>query len=176
MPKANSVGSTKTVASKGRLPQPGPEREEAEEQQEEASGGQSRADLFAGAKPAEGFEFPLGQYMSDLTECTFLIEGEKESVMFKYEVTEGEQEGKGPNAFYNFFDDKGEQQRGIEFFKKDIITLGYDAEEFVDAYREGREAFADRLRVLGDERHAVVIDVKKNAKGYTNVFLKGLQQ
>jgi len=176
MPQKQPVGKATTKPTQSRsLPKPGPEAEQ-EQEQSQPTGGQSRADLFRAAPKAAGFDFPLGQYTAILVECGTIREGEREAVCFKYEVNDGgEQDGKVACAFFNFFDENGKQQRGMEFFKKDIETLEEDADSFIEAYAEGPEAFDDRLRVLGDERKECVIEVKKN-KGYTNVFLQGLAQ
>lgn len=176
MPSRQPVGTAKTTSSRA-LPKPGPEKGQAEEEQEQQpSGGRSRADLFRSAPKAEGFNFPVGQYTAILVECTALREGEKESLCFKYEVNDGgEQDGKSVCAFYNFFDENGVQQRGMEFFKKDIETLEEDVNAFIEAYADSTDAFDDRLRVLAEERKECVIEVKKS-KGYTNTYLQGLAQ
>lgn len=176
MPSKQPVGNAKTTSTR-KLPAAGPTRDEQEPaQQEAAAGGRSRADMFRNAPKAEGFDFPVGQYTGILHECVFLVDGEKESVQFKVEVNDGgEQDGKTVSMFYNFFDENGKQMRGMEFFKKDIDTLEEDVDAFVEAYAEGNDAFVDRLRMLGDERKEVVIEVKKKG-GYTNVYLQGLTQ
>lgn len=183
MPVKSSVGSVGKPQATTRLPRPGPEATQQQEAPEEgAVSGKSRAALFDEAPVEKGFDFPVGQYFGVITECNFLKEGEKESVQFKVEVEEGEQAGKEVSMFYNFFNEKGEQQRGMGFFKKDIVTLGEEVTEFTGAYAEcdadngDFTPFEDRLRLLADERKRVVIDVKKGQKGYTNVYLQGLQQ
>lgn len=180
MPAKQNSGASKTVTSR-KLPAAGPAQEEQQEHEEQAaSGGQSRADLFRNAAKAEGFNFPPGQYTAILNDCSVLRDGEKETVMWKYEVNDGgEQDGKTVCAFYNFFNEDGEQQRGMEFFKKDIETLEEDVDAFVESYCEGSDSFDDRLRILAEERKECVIDVKqtKGQKGtFTNVYLQGLSQ
>lgn len=178
MPAKQPVGSSKGRTSTRKLPAAGPAAGEQEQEQEQTQslGGQSRADLFRNAPKAEGFDFPVGQYVGILTDCVVLTDGQKESVQFKVEVDDGgEQDGKTVSMFYNFFDENGTQMRGMEFFKKDIETLEEEVDSFIEAYSDSPAAFEDRLRVLAEERKRVVIEVKKKGQ-YTNVYLQGLSQ
>lgn len=172
MPNRTTVGTSAKPAA--RLPKPGPEEEQ---QQPTPSRGKSRADMFDEAPTEKGFDFPVGTHLAHLIECSLLIDGEKESVEFKIEVDEGEEHaGREGRTWFNFFDDKGEPMRGIGFFNAALENLGKDVQESKAAYREGREAFEDFLRNLGEERLPIVIECKEGKGGYKNIYIKGLQQ
>lgn len=168
MPVKNPIGkpAPKVAGTSRTLPKPGPAP--AEDEQEEQQPTMSKEDAFDSAEPESGFGIPNGNYIVHLVKCVVdKSKAPKETVQFHYEVAEGDQEGKTVVSFYNLYDAKGEQMRGIGFLKRDCEMLGQPAFR----YAELEEA----MQTLEAERLQCNISVKQNGQ-WTNVFLQGLAE
>lgn len=162
--------ATKPAARKPNVPtrtlaKPGPAPAEDEPTQ---GGAVSKEDAFDNAEPESGFGLPNGQYVAHLVKCEVDRKTmPKESVVFDYEIAEGEQEGKTVKAWYNLFDAKGVAMKGIGYFKRDMEVLGQPSFKLAD--------IDEALQTLESERVMVNITGKQNGP-YYNVFLQGLAQ
>jgi hypothetical protein len=166
--KQTLVKKTAPASTSRTLPKPGPNP--ADEEQEETTGrASSKEEAFDNAEPESGFGVPNGNYIANLVGAKLEKDesSEKESVMFEYEIKEGEAEGKTIKAWYSLFDKDGNQMKGMGFFKRDMEVLGQPSFKYAE--------IEDALQQLESERVEVNINVKQNGQ-WTNVYLQGLAQ
>lgn len=168
MPIKQTIAKKPAPASTARtLPKPGPSQI-PEDENENTGGAISKEDAFDNAEPESGFSIPNGNYIANLVGAKLdRSAAPKESVVFDYEIKEGEAEGKTIKAWYNLFDKDGQPMKGMGFFKRDMEVLGQPSFK----YAEIEEA----LQQLESERVEVNINVKQNGQ-WTNVYLQGLAQ
>lgn len=96
--------------------------------------GSSFASVFASAPVAEDAGaggYPPGRHVVNIT--GYVREGdedEKCSVYFETEGPEGSEiEGLSSRIYWNLLDDGGEASKGMEFFKRDIVKMGYSLDD-----------------------------------------------
>jgi hypothetical protein len=162
----------RTVGGSKPLPPSGPAGDEQEEPQTRRAS--SKADAFNSQASATGMSVPVGNYVGHIVAAKRTVEDEpsqKEFIKIDYEVAEGEHEGKVVPAWYNLFNKEGVPQRGGEFFKRDVVTLGVREEGKEPTYEEIDQV----LEEIADARPLCNFTCKLN-NGYYNIFLQGLAE
>ena len=153
---------------------------EAEEKEEKKAKGGKKVDAFAEqlrktkAASAGGF-LADGDYEGLITEINYKENEEKgDSVGVKYTVVNNSDEdlnGKSAVSFYNVTTPEGEASQGLEYLKRDLISLGIE-EDDLDAVAS-KEEFIDLLNNLAEEQKWVEFKVTTR-KGFSNVFLQSV--
>jgi hypothetical protein len=171
MPAKTPIGkpAPRPASTSRTLPKPGPTPVQQEEDEQQETGEvQSKEDAFDNAEPEVGFGIPNGGYRAHLVKCVVDRQAmPKESVMFGYEIAEGDFEGKQINSWYNLFDKEGKAMKGIGYFKRDCEVLGQPSFKLAE--------IDEAMQNLEQERLLCNINVKQNGQ-WTNVFLQGLAE
>jgi hypothetical protein len=133
----------------------------------------SKADLFNKVKPGASGVFPAGKHEMRIIEAELQVkDDDSESVMFKYEGTEGDVEGKTVCQWYGILtapNDNGEVEagKGVGFLRRDLEILGFEES---DTEYDNLEA---TLEALVEKAPLVATNVKLNGQ-YTNVYIQKL--
>lgn len=155
-----------------------------EDESEEDSGkmaAKSKAPSWNKAKPAQqsAVGLPVGNWEALAYTGACVVEGKGIQAYIEYVgVHDDDVNGKTQRAYYTLKDDKGVWTEGTTYFKRDLITLGFEEEDLEVADDSDDEEFAEAitkiLKKLRKREPWVSIKIKDGKGGYTRLFLNGL--
>lgn len=142
-------------------------KKRASEEENEAGGGESRAQAFDDTKPLGAIDG--GKYVALIAEMTLQKPDEKgQSARVTYEIaTDGEFRGQKVTQFYKLFEADESIGKGAAFLKRDLAVLGQSDVKFGDLEEVFEQIVADQI--------GCNVQVKQNGQ-FTNVYLNGVTE
>lgn len=161
-----------------------PAKDEPEPKQKSAksSGTRSLMAAFNSRKPAANtMGLPIGSHECLVAGGEAAENDKGTNVYIEYVLVNADDDdmnGKSQRKYFQLVDSDGEGLQGADYFKKDLIDLGLEEEDFEN--RPEEEDLIDFLngilKKLGKMQPYVSVKVVEGKGGYTNLYLNGLME